>query len=110
MENNIEADKISLKTLLKLEDELNNHIKKLSVDLSKSHSRDSGEQAVERENDEVIDQLEREASEELKQVQDAIQRINSGKYHLCTSCGGDISAARLKAIPYTTLCITCADT
>ena len=110
MKNNIDADKIPLKTLLDLEDELKSHIEKLSIDLSKSHSRDSGEQAVERENDEVIDQLERDANEELKQVQNAIQRINNGKYHLCTSCGGDISAARLKAIPYTTLCIVCADT
>lgn len=110
MKNNIETDKNSLKSLLNLEDELKSHIEKLSADLSKSHSRDSGEQAVERENDEVIDQLERDASEELTQVQNAIQRIESGKYHLCSSCGGDISAARLKAIPYTTLCITCADT
>ena len=108
MNNGIETDKTSLKALLKLEGELKSHIEKLSVDLSKSHSRDSGEQAVERENDEVINQLERDASEELTQVQNAIQRINSGKYHLCTSCGGDISAERLKAIPYTTLCISCA--
>ena len=75
MKNNIETDKNFLKSLLSLEVELKSQLEKLSADLSKSHSRDSDEQAVERENGEVIDQLERDASEELKQFQNAIQRI-----------------------------------
>ena len=110
MKNHIEAAKISLKTLLQFENELSNRLENLSVDLSKSHSRDSGEQAVERENDEVIDKLESETSDELQQVKRAIQRIKQGKYRSCTNCEGEISDARLKAIPYTTLCINCANT
>jgi len=110
MLDGIETDKKAMEKLLELETDLSNRLSKLTTDRSKSHSRDSSEQAVERENDEVIDRLESETTEELQQVKQAIQRIKQGKYHSCTNCGGEISEARLKAIPYTTLCINCADT
>ncbi len=103
------SDKLALKTLLQMENDLSNRLNQLSVDMTKSHSRDSGEQAVERENDEVVDRLENETEKELQQVQNAIKRIEQGKYHECSKCGGQISTERLYAIPYATLCITCAD-
>ncbi|WP_031483866.1 RNA polymerase-binding protein DksA [Maridesulfovibrio frigidus] len=43
----------------------------------------------------------------IKKIQKAIKRIDDGEYGLCLSCGDDISAARLKARPVTTLCIAC---
>ena len=102
-------NKAALQQLTQLQDELTKRLHNLSADKSKSHSIDSSEQAVERENDEVIDQLETDTREELMQVQHAIQRIENGNYGICTKCGDDISAARLLAIPYSTLCINCAD-
>jgi len=109
IEMNGEADKSAMTKLMQIEIDLLNRLKQLSTDKSKSHSKDSGEQAVERENDEVVDQLESEASQELQQVQNSIQRINQGKYHECTKCGLEISSERLEAIPYTTFCISCAE-
>ena len=103
-----EADKASLESLLQLEEELSIRLEKLKHDLSKSHSRDSTEQATERENDEVINSLESETQEELHQVKNAIKRIEQGKYHICTECDDAIHPERLSAIPYTTLCILCA--
>lgn len=108
MNNYAQEDKTSLTLLLKLEDELSNRLENLSRDLSKSHSRDSTEQAVERENDEVIDSLESETIEELQQVKQAIKRIEQGTYRICTKCENEIPVERLHAIPYTTLCLECA--
>ena len=110
IEMNGKADKSAMTKLKQIETDLLKRLKQLSMDKSKSHSKDSEDQAVERENDEVVDQLESEASQELQQVQNSIQRISQGKYHECTKCGFEIPAERLEAIPYTTFCISCAET
>jgi DnaK suppressor protein len=43
----------------------------------------------------------------LDKVEHAIRRIKDGSYGTCESCGKSIEAARLKALPYAALCITC---
>lgn len=106
---NQEGNVAVLQQLVQLKTELSGRLERLSVDRSKSHSSDSTEQAVERENDEVIDQLENDTRTELLHVQQAIQRIEAGSYGICAKCGKAISPARLQAIPYSTLCINCAD-
>lgn len=42
-----------------------------------------------------------------KKILEAIERIENGTYGICEACGGEISIARLKARPVTTLCIEC---
>jgi DnaK suppressor protein len=44
----------------------------------------------------------------LAEVDQALQRFDQGTYGVCVSCGQCIDAARLRAIPYAPLCITCA--
>jgi DnaK suppressor protein len=44
----------------------------------------------------------------LDAVESAIERIEDGVYGECEECNGQISKARLQAIPYTPLCIKCA--
>jgi DnaK suppressor protein len=44
----------------------------------------------------------------LLQVDAALERIDNGVYGLCEQCHGAISEARLEALPYTPLCIRCA--
>jgi len=95
--------------LQKLETELDTRLNNLNKDLSKSHSSDSGEQAVERENDEVVESLRDETEIELAQVRQALKRISKGEYGTCESCGDNISPKRLEAMPYSTLCIKCAE-
>ncbi|WP_299873093.1 TraR/DksA C4-type zinc finger protein [uncultured Cocleimonas sp.] len=108
--NSNKENEVALQQLTELQDELAQRLKNLSADRSSSHSIDSSEQAVERENDEVVDQLENDTREELEQVQHAIKRIENGTYGICAKCEEEISPQRLKAIPYATLCINCADT
>lgn len=45
---------------------------------------------------------------ELDEVNDALERIRTGQYGMCTRCGQEISAARLDALPQTPVCIDCA--
>ncbi|WP_238984541.1 TraR/DksA family transcriptional regulator [Billgrantia kenyensis] len=71
--------------------------------------RDMEEQAIELENEEVIDALEEEAEEELRQVVHALERIEEGAGEQCERCGEGIDPRRLEAIPYATLCIDCAE-
>lgn len=43
----------------------------------------------------------------LVQIEKALERLVSGTYGTCASCGEAISAERLEIIPYATLCISC---
>lgn len=51
----------------------------------------------------------KEDARELKQIEDALARIKSGHYGVCEQCGQPIKKARLKAIPFTTLCVSCKE-
>jgi len=43
----------------------------------------------------------------IAKVKEALERIDDGTFGLCATCGGQISPARLRARPVTTLCIDC---
>ncbi len=45
----------------------------------------------------------------LRQVNAAIERINTGEYGICASCEEKISEKRLKAIPWAKYCVSCQD-
>lgn len=43
----------------------------------------------------------------LEDIDEALISIDKGEYGLCAECGERISKARLEAVPYAKLCITC---
>lgn len=43
----------------------------------------------------------------ITQVRHALERLDSGTYGRCESCGNPIAKARLQAFPSATLCVTC---
>ena len=45
---------------------------------------------------------------QLRQVEDALERLGAGTFGACRSCGRPIAAERLEAIPWAALCIDCA--
>lgn len=45
----------------------------------------------------------------MRQVDDALAKIKDGTYGQCETCGEDIPARRLSAIPYTQFCVKCQD-
>jgi len=69
---------------------------------------DFAEQAVQRENDEVLDVLSDAEQRELEQLDAALARIDSGCFGICDACGADIDPLRLEALPSADLCIECA--
>ncbi|TEU11542.1 MAG: conjugal transfer protein TraR [Anaerolineales bacterium] len=69
-----------------------------------NHMADDATEAFEQAKDLALRQnLERL----LKQVEDALKRFETGTYGLCEQCGKEIDPARLKALPYATLCLSC---
>lgn len=43
----------------------------------------------------------------MNKVKEALERLDKGEFGTCEECGDEISEARLKARPVTTLCIDC---
>ncbi len=72
-------------------------------------AKDSEEQAIELENDEVLNALDDSSRTELKAIDLALARLDAGTYDRCGRCGHEIGEKRLKALPYTSVCIQCAD-
>jgi len=45
----------------------------------------------------------------LQAIEEALDRIDRGAYGVCRDCGESISSARLTAIPWTRVCISCKE-
>jgi len=78
-----------------------------------SHLRDPGskdweERAIELENEEVLERLEAAERREVSDIRAALRRIADGSYARCATCGGPIADGRLRALPYTSVCVGCA--
>jgi DnaK suppressor protein len=48
-------------------------------------------------------------SETLGQIDQAMHRLEEGTYGICANCGTEIAEARLKAVPFATLCRACQE-
>ena len=62
-------------------------------------------------NNEVHIQLKLKATDAkiLQAIDEALERIQRGTYGVCRDCGEPIAEARLKAIPWTRVCIVCKE-
>ncbi|CAA0094544.1 RNA polymerase-binding transcription factor DksA [BD1-7 clade bacterium] len=96
-------------TLEQKQDEIGRRVDAIERDLQKKHSADSGEQALERENEEVLVALRAEGIHEIKLIHSALNRVKEGTYGVCLDCGEDIEEPRLKAYPEAERCIACAE-
>ena len=72
------------------------------VSAADNHLADAASETYERELDEG---LEEDAREQLRQIETALGRIESGEYGTCEVCGKEIPVERLEAMPSATLCI-----
>ena len=48
-------------------------------------------------------------SQTLVHIDQALQRVVAGTYGACAQCGAEIAEARLKAVPFATLCRGCQE-
>lgn len=66
------------------------------------HPAEQASETLEREIDASV--LQRTESE-LVEVQDALRRLDDGRYGVCETCGQPIADARLEAMPATRYCV-----
>lgn len=45
----------------------------------------------------------------LAKIDDALQRLEHGRYGVCAECGREIAEARLAAVPFASLCRDCQE-
>lgn len=80
---------------------------RIEAELTEPMSADSGEQAAEMEDDAALATEDDMVMAEIRSVRAAMGRIDAGHYGKCLSCGEEIAAARLTAMPEATLCTDC---
>ena len=68
------------------------------------HMADMSADTYERELSVNIASSEQEV---LYQIDEALKQIDDGTYGVCQECSKPIAMSRLKAVPYTSLCIGC---
>ncbi|MFJ7217724.1 TraR/DksA family transcriptional regulator [Amycolatopsis sp. NPDC098790] len=56
-----------------------------------------------------VQALLRQAQDDLAALDRAAERLRAGAYETCERCGGPIAEDRLRALPATSICITCAN-
>jgi DnaK suppressor protein len=71
--------------------------------------RDIEEQSVDDFVQEVDFALMEMKSETLKQIDEALHRLEQGSYGRCVECDAEIAEARLKALPFARLCRSCQE-
>lgn len=96
------------KQLLQRKTALLNRLKMVEGELLSHNNQDWEELAVEREGDEVLEDLGVAGQQELRAIESALGRIQEGTYGICQTCGADIAEERLDTLPFTPFCATCA--
>lgn len=88
--------------------ELEGRLEKVEAALDEPADQDLEDQAIELEDDEVLENIGRAGVKERNLLNAALARIEKGTYGICKKCGEEISEARLDAVPYALLCRSCA--
>ena len=101
----IEIRKAQLEARLR---ELKARLYKISDELEQPVSERFAEQAVERESEEVLEDLGAAGLQEIRMIEAALGRIARGSYGICVNCGEEIGEERLNVLPATPMCRTCA--
>ena len=73
----------------------------------KDEGRDAYDVASEERDREINYLLSDRDRSKLQSIDQALARLDDGSYGICESCDGEIAAERLKAMPFTRLCVQC---
>ena len=87
--------------------EIRGRLERIARDANNPLDADFEEQAVERENDEVLAALDRSIRAEMAQIEKSLARLDKGEYGVCEACGDPITSKRLEAAPYAARCVVC---
>ena len=98
------------KLLQRRREELANRLQRLGADLARVNeplSSDSADRAVQLENDEALQAIRAAANADLLKVEQALERLDHGKYGVCERCHEPIAMERLRALPHAVTCTHC---
>jgi len=98
--------------LIDMLEELEDKLDRVTKDVRHTDAplaQDFEEQVVETENDPVLESLGETTQIEIDKIRQALSRLDEGSYGLCLKCGKPIKKERLKALPYSSFCIHCAE-
>ena len=85
------------------------------------HDVKAGQEASDEGSDDIVDRANNAYSRELLfslsdgerhtllRIEEALARIESGSYGICTNCSNEIRPGRLKAMPWARYCIDCQE-
>jgi len=88
--------------------ELTARTAKIESDLRNPEDR-QGQRSLTSGQEQIIERLSEAESVEIEQIVAALARIDGGRYGLCQICGEEIGEGRLRALPYASSCIECAE-
>lgn len=88
--------------------ELSDHLQRVKKDLDQPLPADLNDQAIDLEDDEVLERIGRAHQQEIRLLNAALTRIENGTYGVCQTCGDPISQDRLEAVLYAPICKECA--
>jgi DnaK suppressor protein len=78
-------------------------------ELQQEHPEDIGERSVRGLSKELLFQQATHNRQLLRSIEAAIERIRLGTFGRCVSCGNEIRAKRLAAMPFTAHCRDCQE-
>ena len=93
------------KTLLQSLSEQSEDMRNLVKPVDSGDEADVASDVIDRQ---LLTALGAQDANRLKQIDNAIDRINQNKYGLCVICGKEIPEERLEILPHTLMCINCA--
>jgi RNA polymerase-binding transcription factor DksA len=99
------------KLLIRRREELSSRLQRIGADFRRVHeplSQDFADRAVQMENDEALQAIRSAASADLIKVEQALGRLDHGRYGVCERCNQPIDMERLRAVPYALTCAACA--
>lgn len=112
-----EMDKLDKKTtakfkkvLLKEREQIVGEVKQIvesSKEMGQDGIQDIGDEAANIYNKQVLLSLNENERMRLKEVDEALDRIENGTYGICEDCGGPISLKRLEVRPVAKYCVPC---
>ena len=108
------------KLLLEMQERLNGSIRQKQKDTLKKSPRDASgdlsgytfhmaDMATDNFDTEFALSLVSNEQDVLYEIEEALKRIEEGTYGDCLECGKKIILQRLKAVPYTSFCVTCQE-
>ena len=94
--------------LVQRRQQLQTRLERIEHDFEQPRNRDDDDRAVERNNEEVLEELGETGQKELAAIEAALGRMKQGVFGICVECGNPISDERFAVVPHTPFCQSCA--